>query len=273
MGTATLDAPAGRNGLHAALRLLLVTVFIAFVLSLLALPFLDMPWWKILRRCASISATLSLLWCVHFKENRSLASYGLAWSRSALGELQMGIAAGAIGLGFLLAVGFLTGAYHISLYPDRLKLWRVLITFMPMALLVGVLEELFFRGYLFGNLKLLSPKLAVILSSALYSIVHLRTFEFQASVVRELIGLFLLGSILCLSYLWTKRLWLAIGLHAVLAYGARVNKLVLGIAHLDPAWLMGTSRLINGAAGWVSLILVALAIGLVLNRKRGVGQA
>jgi hypothetical protein len=48
----------------------------------------------------------------------------------------------------------------------------------------------------------------------------------------------------------------------VLAYGARVNKLVLAI---DPSitWLTGTSRLINGVVSWV----VLLGLGVLVWRK------
>ena len=273
MGTAILDVRAGRHGLLAALRVLGITVLLAVVLSLAILPFLGMPWWKVLRRCASVAAALSIVWSIRFKEKRSFASYGLDWSADARKDLWLGLCAGSVGLAVLLCFGFLSGSYHISFTPDRWKLWRVLTTFVPVALVVGILEEIFFRGYLFGNLKSVSTKMGIVLSSALYSVVHLKVVEFHPSVGRELIGLFLLGAILCLSTLWTRRLWLAIGLHAVLAYGARVNKLVLEISPLDHTWLTGTSRLINGVAGWVSLILVALAIGLVLNRRGRVGQA
>ena len=43
------------------------------------------------------------------------------------------------------------------------------------------------------------------------------------------------------------------GLHAVLAYGARVNKLVIEFHDLSQSWLSGTSRLVNGLVGWIAL--------------------
>jgi hypothetical protein len=69
----------------------------------------------------------------------------------------------------------------------------------------------------------------------------------------ELGGLFLLGNLLAFTFLWTRQLYLAVGLHAALAYAARVNKLVVSFPDQSIAWLVGTSRLINGIVSWVVL--------------------
>ena len=64
------------------------------------------------------------------------------------------------------------------------------------------------------------------------------------------------------AYLRTNSLYLSIGLHAVLAYGARVNKLLMQFTDPSLAWFTGTSRLVNGLVGW----LVLLGIGGVILR-------
>ena len=96
--------------------------------------------------------------------------------------------------------------------------------------------------------------LAVAISGALYALVHLRDSSWTAATYRELFGLFLLGGVLALSYLRTRQLYFAIGLHAALAYGARVNKLVIQIPDASLSWLTGTSRLINGVVSWIVLL-------------------
>jgi hypothetical protein len=69
----------------------------------------------------------------------------------------------------------------------------------------------------------------------------------------ELAGLFFLGFVLAFSYLRTQQLYVAVGLHASLAYGARVNKLLVTVSDPSLAWLTGTSRLVNGLLGWAVL--------------------
>ena len=81
----------------------------------------------------------------------------------------------------------------------------------------------------------------------------------------QLGGLFLLGEVLSLSYLRTGQLYLPMGLHAVLAYGVRVNKLLIEFTDLSLSWLVGTSRLVNGLASWVMLLGIG---GIVFWRGR-----
>ena len=113
-----------------------------------------------------------------------------------------------------------------------------------------------FRGYILQHLMAFSKPLAIIGSSAVYALVHLKTPEMTRMTAMELFGLFLLGVVLAMSYVRTHQLSLAIGLHASLAYGARVNKVVLAF-HDSSNWLVGTSRLINGVASWVALLVIA----------------
>ena len=70
--------------------------------------------------------------------------------------------------------------------------------------------------------------------------------------------------VLALSYLRTKQLYFAVGLHAVLAYGARINKLLIQFSNPTLAWLVGTNRLVNGLEGWLALV----GLGLWVWRMR-----
>ena len=270
------------------LRFGLSIFLISFALSLLALPWLHLSWWRIFRRCVSIGAAISVWLCARMFEHRSLGSYGLSgwgtvgagpgtgYPRAGAGKHQFvfGLLLGLGTLGVVLAIGLASGAYTLHLTPDRWKLWRVLLGFLPAAPLVGLLEELTFRGFLLRHLMNCSKILAVVVSSALYAFVHLKTTIWTAATTRELVGLFLLGTVLAVSCLRTGRLYMAIGLHTVLAYGARVNKVLLEFTDPSSAWLVGTSRLVNGVASWIAL----LGIGTVVvwwtqPQRRGGGTA
>lgn len=233
------------------------TISVSVLASVLFIPWLDtlhLSWWKVFRRSVSLAAALSLFLMLR-KQGRSLQSYGFSrWSGAGKRELLKGVLAGLGCLAALFAFGLGVGFYHIDVTPDRFRLWRILVSFIPAAALVAILEEAIFRGFIFQQLLGVSKAVAIAANSALYSVVHLRTPPGELSTWLELGGLFLLGVVLSLSYLRTRRLFFAVGLHGVLAYGARVNKLLIGHPYPEWSWLIGTSRLVNGLLGWCALI-------------------
>lgn len=231
-------------------------LLISLVLTLLAHPWLSLSWWRVFRRCVSIASAISLWLVISKAEHRSIRSYGFLAPRAGKRQFLFGLGLGLGTLGIVFGIGLAGGLYRISITPDAVKLWRVVVGFIPAALLVGILEELVFRGFLLQHLLRYSTSAAVIASSALYSLVHLKGAEMDLALsMRELAGLFLLGVVLALSYLRTSQLYLAVGLHAALAYGARVNKLVMEILPDESiGWFVGTSRLVNGALGWGALL-------------------
>ncbi len=267
--TVTPNGASCRNGTAAALRFLAITVILSLVMSVAALSVVSLPWWKIFRRCVSVAAALSLFVCLYRIDRKKISWCGLTWGADSLREFRLGALLGLAALAALLCLGLWAEVCHIQPTSDQARLWRTVIGFIPAAVLVGILEELVFRGYLFQHLRACSTWSAVLLTSILYSVVHTKTLLWDEAVFRELIGLFLLGVSLSLSRLWTGHLWLAIGLHAVVAYGARVNKLLVPIIHETPDWLVGTSRLINGVACWGVIGIVTAAMWALTRRTAG----
>ena len=233
---------------------------ISGILSVIALPWVKLPWWRIFRRCVSIASVISLWVCIRKFERRSFQSYGLSRGQGGWRQLVFGLLLGLGALGLMLAIGLATGLCRIALTPDRLKLYTVVLGFIPAVVLVSLVEELVFRGFILQQLLPSSRIIAVIASSVLYSLVHLKEPMFDLGTAMQLGGLFLLGVVLSLGYLRTHQLYLSMGLHAALAYGARVNKLVIEFTNLSLSWLVGTSRLVNGVMSWVAL----LGIGVIV---------
>ena len=240
-------------------HLTLGIVLLSLLFSLLALPWVDLSWWRIFRRCVSIAAAITLWWRIKIAEHRSYRSYGLVSYREGKRHLRFGLLLGITTLAVMATVGLATHVCSVAISPDQSKLWRTAAGFLPVAGLVGLLEELVFRGYILRHLLVFSKPLAVIGSSAAYALVDLKSPEFSWMTGMELIGLFLLGVVLALSCLETGQLFLAVGLHASRAYGARVNK-VFFVFHDSANWLAGTSRLVNGVASWVALLAIAWII-------------
>ncbi len=253
MAPAASKSRTRSSALWTLCRFGLSVFLISLIISLLALPWTDLSWWKVFRRCASIGAVISLVVFIKRIERRSFSSYGLLPHGAGKRHFLFGLALGLLGLAFMLGLGLLTGACRLDLTPDTARLWSTILGFIPAAVMVGILEELVFRGFILQHLLALSQPVAVIGSSALYAIVHLKITEITMHTWLELGGLFLLGAVLAISYLLTRQLALSIGLHAVLAYGARVNKLLLEFTNQDLSWLVGTSRLVNGIASWIAI--------------------
>ena len=269
-GSSRPSAQAFRSAWVSVLRFGLCVCLISLLLSFLALPWLQLSWWRVFRRCVSIGTIISLWICATRFEHRSLSSYGLSgWRGAGQRQFLVGIVGGLAALGLLLAVGLASGSCTLHLTPDQRKLWLVLLGFLPAAPLVGLLEELAFRGFLLQHLMDWSRPMAVVISSALYAVVLLKTTWTDATP-RELFGLFLLGVVLAVATLRTGQLYLSIGLHAALAYGARVNKVLIEFSDASSGWLVGTSRLVNGIASWVVLVIIgAIVVWRTQPQRRG----
>ena len=249
----------------------LCVFFVAMALTLLALPWFHLSWWQIYRRCVSIASALSLWFCMRYFERRSIRSYGLAAQGAGPRQLLFGLCLGLGVLGLMLQIGLAAGACWFNAIPGDPAFWIKILGFLPVAVLISVLEELAFRGFVLQQLMASSTSVAVIASSALYAFVHLKSSEWTPATCLQLGGLFLLGCVLCFSYLRTRQLYLSIGLHASLAYGAGVNKLLISFrppTTLPSDWLIGTSRLINGLASWVALLVIAAVIAWWTRKSR-----
>ena len=263
----------GVSGIIAVMRFGLCVLVVSLLLSAIASPWLNLSWWKVFRRCVSIAAALSLWLCNKVFDRRDLRSYGLVSLREGKRQLAFGLLVGLSALAMMLAVGLATGTCRFSISPDRIKLWRTVLGFIPAAALVGLLEELVFRGVILQHLARHSRAFAIAASSGLYALVHLKMLSFGLQTWMELGGLFLLGGLLSLTYLWTQQLYLAIGLHASLAYGARVNKLLIEFPDTSRSWLVGTNRLVNGLTGWMALVAIGIAVMWWVRRVQHRGGA
>ena len=164
------------------------------------------------------------------------------------------------------------------------------------ALVVAVIEELLFRGAIFGGLRRsMRWTWALAISSFVYAIVHfmgrpqnpaevdwlsgLRVLPTMLAGMAEvqtlvpaLVNLFLAGAILALAFHWTGDLSASIGIHAGWIFWLRYyGYLTRGAEGADP-WFWGTHRLTDGWLAFVALVVV-LGVVLALARRRRVGAA
>jgi membrane protease YdiL (CAAX protease family) len=174
-------------------------------------------------------------------------------------ELLHGGAAAILYLVLLYLAWVLTDNVRLELRHGAARLTRRLAGVPPTALLVALVEELLFRGVLLADLlESLSPRVAVPVAVLVFAGAH-----YVRSVKRywTFPGHLALGTLLCLALLWTRALWLPLGLHAggvVVLMGVRPFARYLG-----PAWLIGASIFpYAGVVGLAGLLAITLNMWL-----------
>lgn len=187
--------------------------------------------------------------------------------------------AGGLAYGFALftvafAIVALAGSYAVTGRHWPGDLWAML----SMAVVSGVTEETLFRGVLFRHIEqLLGSWGALAITSAFFGLAHItnpNSSAFAAFAIAVEAGL-LLGA----AYMLTRRLWLAIGIHAgwnftqgwvfgIPVSGSNPQIGLLSTARSGPDWLTGGAF---GLEASVVALIVATSGGLYLLR-RAIGQ-
>ena len=202
-----------------------------------------------------------------------------------------------LGGGFALGFGSLALAATLAVVFGARQLdggigghWRRQLP--PIALsaaVVAILEELLFRGALFGALRRVHGwKAALLGSSAVYALLHffqrlqsdgpvtwisglellprmMQGFVQPATLVPGFFTLTLAGATLAMAFQRTGNLYFSIGLHAGWIFWMKFYVVMTDVRPGAGIWFWGTGKLYDG---WIALVAVA-AIGLlVMNLPR-----
>src|SRR5579864_863287 len=176
---------------------------------------------------AALSTDIPMLLVVYV---RVIMPRALTWADLGLKPLpleyvvRMGLAAGLAGLVIIDIIGSLLS--QVGLRPNQLEQFDFVLTEGPLAfalLLVAAavvapfVEELFFRGFLFGLLRRRQPLwVAYLLSGVLFTILHLEPNRMTVPQMAGLsVGIFILAMILAWLYQHTGSLWPGMIAHAV----------------------------------------------------------
>ncbi|MGA1191103.1 MAG: type II CAAX prenyl endopeptidase Rce1 family protein [Bdellovibrionota bacterium] len=170
-----------------------------------------------------------------------------------------------------------------------------LLKVAPAALLISIIEEVFFRFFLFRSLRqYLSFGVAAVLTSTFYSVVHfiqpVKTWEFtnlefstgftylglligrlaEPGFVPAAFGLFLVGLVLCATIERTRSLLPVIGLHAGWVATVKVvGKLCDAAPGFEyPAGAGRRYYLLTEEYSWFAIVLVWLATLLLFRKVR-----
>ncbi|QYF95162.1 CPBP family intramembrane metalloprotease [Massilia sp. PAMC28688] len=187
-------------------------------------------------------------------------------------ELGAGLLMGSALVSVTFALLWMLGAYR---FDGMNPLSGALLLPLAELLLVGLAEELMFRGVIFGVAhRALGTRWAIVISSAIFALGHLPNEGVSMLAVAALVAYGVLQAAL---YLNTRRLWVCIGTHIAWNYcvGQVFSSVVSG--HASDAGLlrgqfMGDALLTGGAFGvegsLVTVLLIACVAAWVLHSRR-----
>jgi membrane protease YdiL (CAAX protease family) len=194
-----------------------------------------------------------------------------------------------IGFCSLAVVAFLsiaTGARKSHLPSSGHEIASHLLSAGLAAIVVAILEEILFRGALFGSMKRAWRwRTALVMSSIIYAMAHFVQKAPEPTVVTWRSGLamlpqmfanlgdlqalvpkvfvlFVAGVILAVAYQRSGSLFLSIGLHAGWIFWLKSYRFVSAPIPGEASWLWGTDELING---WLSFF-VLVGILVIIDR-------
>ncbi len=220
---------------------------------------------------AATVALLAYIFLFRFYEKRNIEELSTS---GFLRNILTGMLTGFIILSLVILIMFLGSAYHVTTVNPV----SYLLPALGIALSSGVFEELIFRGIIFRITESrLGSIWALLISSSVFGFAHLGNAGstlFSALAITVEAGI-LLGA----AYLFSKNLWLPIGLHFAWNFseGGIYGAIISG-SGLNKTWLSakisGPELLTGGAFGpenSIQAVLLGLCAGILflwLARQR-----
>ncbi|MGH7779216.1 MAG: CPBP family glutamic-type intramembrane protease [Candidatus Binataceae bacterium] len=237
------------------------------------------------------------LFCVILYAARSLRLFALLRAgfknpRDGGSRALRGFATAIVVMAILFASALALGAARDAVVSRAIK---VLPKYIAAAIAIGILEEAFFRAFLFGGMcEDFGRTGAIAASAAIYALAHLvrspahfyvtgldltagmRTlagsgaqFAHPATALPTLFGLFLLGIVLAQAYVVTGSVYFSIGLHSGFVLGSKLWPKMIAERAILPGWLAGWGHqpLISGAAAWIAALAILAILPLLAGRR------
>jgi membrane protease YdiL (CAAX protease family) len=204
-----------------------------------------------------------ILWGFQWLKLGSFTDYGLVGKVSVVSSFFLGFSLGVFGLAIVFFGQLYVGwcyleKSHFKLIPSNLLIISLV------ALFVGGIEELIFRGFLLTKLEQnYSIWLGAIISSLIFAVLHL-LWE-QKETIPQLPGLWLMGMVLVLARLADhNNLGIAWGLHAGWVWAIATIDTAELITYTDKVspWVTGINK--KPLAGLTGIICVLSTGGVLL---------
>ncbi|SFK60390.1 hypothetical protein SAMN04487950_0130 [Halogranum rubrum] len=221
---------------------------------------------------ATVVAVAGYVAYVHWVESRGVSEFG---RRGAVREFALGTVLGAALFSTAIAIVWAAGGYTIT----ETNSWQLVVPLITGALFFATLEELVYRGVVLRLVELPFGTWAGLAVSAL----AFAAFHVVATPNVTLwtgLSVFLAGLLLGGAYVYTRRLWFPIALHAAWnfvqggVFGIAVSGDEAGLGLFvgttsGPTWLSGGDYGLEGSAVVVGVVLLATMVVLRQARQRG----
>ena len=246
------------------------------------LPFLqelaDEPFRRYVTRSWMIIGAVGLWPFLKCVGANSIGGAGLRRGPNFKREIGRGFAIGFGSLALVALLALLFGGRQLNLGHEPARWFKHLTNATLAAVAVSIIEEIFFRGAIFGGLrKRHSWAAAALISSMLYAIVHffersiwkddvtwssglellprmLRGFGELEQLIPGFLTLTLAGVMLALAYRRTGALYFSMGLHAGWIFWGKSYSFLTAPVEGANAWFWGTGKLTDG---WLAFFLLA----------------
>ncbi|MBR8840210.1 MAG: CPBP family intramembrane metalloprotease [Stigonema ocellatum SAG 48.90 = DSM 106950] len=203
-----------------------------------------------------------VVWGVGWLTNTYFSDYGFFLKISILGSLGLGFGLGVLSLAVVFLFELWLG--WCSFQSSNLKLVQpIVLPLMLIALFVGGIEELIFRGFLFTELNHDYPIwAAAAVSSMIFAFLHL--IWDQQETIPQLPGLWLMGMVL----VWARftdggSLGLAWGLHAGWVWAAACLDTAQLIDYTDKVSELVTGKYKKPLAGVAGIVCLLMTGGVL----------
>lgn len=207
----------------------------------------------------------AILFLINWLTNQSFAAYGWIGDFSVLYSLCLGFGWAVVSLAFVFGTQLFLGFCKLKL-SNLESVPSTLLSVMLVALLVGAIEELVFRGFLFTQLEqIYSVWIAAIISGLIFALLHL-VWE-RRETTPQLPGLWLMGIVLVLArFADNGSLGLAWGLHAGWVWSiASIDTLNLLDYTDNMEWITGkNNKPLAGVAGIFCMVITGTILYLML---------
>lgn len=249
----------------------------------------EQPFRRYVNRCMLVIALLGMYPLIRAFGAKSLTELGLVnpvgHARRLLGGFMLGFKSMAV----VVVICLISGVRGWDAHLSAGRLADIASEAALTAIGVSILEEVLFRGAIFGAFRKVMPwGVAALISSAIYGMLHfmrrvddltpehwysglivlghmLSGFGDWHAVIPGFINLTLAGMLLALAYHRSGNLWLSIGLHGGWAFWGRAYGALTDDRWMDegpaPAgqWFYGTEAMTDG---WLAVLV--LVAGLLL---------
>jgi len=270
-------------------------LLLAVFLSPLLYQILPYKFERIFNRIVMVGTLICVALFVRIKKE-TFAEYGLIWQKDSLCFLLTALIAPVLVLSIYVALQIAVGEAVFSLRDVSAWKWvqRILLA-VSAGLLIGTIEEFFFRGAVTNGLRKIwsSPKLGLgltlLITNLFYSIVHFvhakkpfvdstpdfidgfrllaapfSSFAHFGSFWPGFVGLFIFGLMLSGLTLKTKSLYPAIGLHAGAVFFIKTDGLWVDFSATNMIW--GSGKMYDGFIGWIALAILYFVLSFLLTR-------